>query len=69
MEIEFPRSGIFPQSGMHGGEGRGLVLDVLSLHFFSANTYLFKVNNRNTTKRCRIYSKWTRKTPRIEDFC
>ena len=28
-----------------------------------ANIYLFKVNNRNTTKRCEICSKLTIKTP------
>ena len=28
-----------------------------------ANTYLFKVNNRNTWKRCKICSKLTKKTP------
>ena len=27
-----------------------------------ANMYLFKVNNRNTRKRCEIYSKLTMKT-------
>ena len=30
---------------------------------FSANFYLFKVNNRNTRKRCEICSKLTIKTP------
>ena len=34
---------------------------------FSANMYLFKVNNRNS-KRCEICSKFTAKTPeRIND--
>ena len=28
-----------------------------------ANIYLFKVNNRNTRKRCEIGSKLTTKTP------
>ena len=28
-----------------------------------ANIYLFKVNNRNTRKRCEIWSKLTIKTP------
>ena len=28
-----------------------------------ANIYLFKVNNKNTRKRCEIYSKLTIKTP------
>ena len=27
------------------------------------NTYLFKVNNKNTRKRCEICSKLTMKTP------
>ena len=30
---------------------------------FPANIYLFKVNNRNTRKRCEICSKLTIKTP------
>ena len=29
----------------------------------SPNIYLFKVNNRNTRKKCEIYSKLTTKTP------
>ena len=29
---------------------------------YSANIYLFKVNNRNTRKRCKICSKLTIKT-------
>ena len=32
--------------------------------YFRANIYLFKVNNRNTRKRCEIYSKLTIKTKR-----
>ena len=28
-----------------------------------ANIYLFKINNRNTRKRCEMFSKLTRKTP------
>ena len=28
-----------------------------------ANIFLFKVNNRNTRKRCKIFSKLTIKTP------
>ena len=31
--------------------------------FFSVNNYLFKVNKRNATKRCKICSKFTAKTP------
>ena len=30
---------------------------------YPANIYLFKVNNRNTRKRCEICSKFTLKTP------
>ena len=30
---------------------------------YPGNTYLFKVNNRNTRKRCEIYSKLVIKTP------
>ena len=38
---------------------------ISSLHatLNAANIYLFKVNNRNTRKRCEIYSKFTIKTP------
>ena len=31
---------------------------------FPANIYLFKVNNKNTSKRCEIYLKLTIKTPK-----
>ena len=31
--------------------------------YYPTNIYFFKVNNRNTRKRCEIYSKWTLKTP------
>ena len=50
----------------------GLRLNSLSLYWFLYNTkkkhnpvniYLFKVNNRNTTKRCEICWKLTMKTP------
>ena len=34
----------------------------------SANIYLFKVNNRNTGKRCEICSKLTIKTPLLSYF-
>ena len=34
----------------------------MSFHF-SASNYMFKVNNRNTNKRCEICSKLTIKTP------
>ena len=30
---------------------------------FPANIYLFKINNKNIRKRCKIYSKLTIKTP------
>ena len=30
---------------------------------YTANIYLFKLNNRNTKIRCEIYSKLTIKTP------
>ena len=36
--------------------------------YFPANIYLFKVNNRNTEKRCEIYSKLTIKTPERRQF-
>ena len=32
--------------------------------YYPANIYWFKVNNRNTRKRCDICSKLTRKTPK-----
>ena len=32
---------------------------ILSYQYFPANIYLFKVNNRNTRKRCEICSKLT----------
>ena len=34
-----------------------------------ANIYLFKVNHRNTTKRCEISSKLTIKTPERRERC
>ena len=34
-----------------------------------ANIYLFKVNNRNTKKRCEFYSKLTIKTPERRQWC
>ena len=36
---------------------------VLLSRIFTANIYLFKVNNRKTTERCKICSKLTIKTP------
>ena len=39
-------------------------MDFKSVSFaFLAGIYLFKVNNRNTKKRCAICSKLTIKTP------
>ena len=35
----------------------------LRLWYFPAGNYMFKVNNRNTRKRCEICSKLTIKTP------
>ena len=32
---------------------------------YQANIYLFTVNNRNTRKRCKIYSELTIKTPKL----
>ena len=34
-----------------------------TMRTYPANFYLFKVNNRNTPKRCEICSKLTIKTP------
>ena len=34
-----------------------------------ANIYLFKVNNRNTRKKCEICSKLTIKTPERRQWC
>ena len=36
--------------------------DFMSIEIL-ANLYLLKVDNRNTRKRCEIYSKLTTKTP------
>ena len=33
------------------------------ISYYLANIYLFKVNNRNTRKRCEVFSKLTIKTP------
>ena len=32
-------------------------------NLYPANVYVVKVNNKNTRKKCEIYSKLTRKTP------
>ena len=56
----------------HGGELFFVKLQALAIGFLSisqaiavnsANIYLFKVNNRNTRKKCEICSKLTIKTP------
>ena len=38
------------------------------LSVIPANIYLFKVNNKNTRKRCQICSKLTIKTPERRDW-
>ena len=43
---------------------RNVAKDVMKVfHANPTNIYLFKVNNRNTRKRCEICSKLTIKTP------
>ena len=37
--------------------------DTKIIYINPANIYLYKVNNRNITKRCEIFSKLTIKTP------
>ena len=39
------------------------ILVAKPLKHFPANIFLFKVNNRNTRKKCEIFSKLTIKTP------
>ena len=39
-----------------------LAIEILLVNL-PANNYLLKVNNRNTRKRCEIYSNWTIKAP------
>ena len=34
-------------------------------HLYPANIYLFRVNDKNTTKRCAICSKLAMKTPKL----
>ena len=36
-----------------------------SYYLYLANICMFKVSNRNTTKKCEIYSKLTIKTPNL----
>ena len=36
-----------------------------SYYLYPANIYMFKASNRNTTKKCEIYSKLTIKTPNL----
>ena len=45
------------------------VIPTSLLDIFPANIYLFKVNNRNTRKRCEIYSKLTIKIPERRQCC
>ena len=42
---------------------------VLVYNLYPANTYLFKLNNRNTEKRRRICSKLKIKTPKRRHWC
>ena len=42
---------------------------LLNFNRFPANIYLFKVNTRNTRKKCEIYSKLTIKTPEQLQQC
>ena len=44
--------------------GNVLTLQII-LRNYPANIYLFKVNNRNSRKRCEICSKLTIKTPGV----
>ena len=48
--------------------GSLLIEDVLLTLHFPANIYLFKVNNKNTIKRCEIWSKLTIKTPEWQTY-
>ena len=41
----------------------GTLIIYLSKSIYPANIHLFKVNNRNTRKRCKICSKLRIKTP------
>ena len=38
-------------------------------YIFPTNIYLFKASNKNTSKRCEIYSKFTIKTPERRQSC
>ena len=38
-------------------------IQIQKLHGYPANIYLFKPDNRNTTKSCEICSRLTRKIP------
>ena len=51
-----------------GGKKSNVILKLKIAHrkrVYPANIYLFKVNNRNTRKRCEICSKLTIKTPLV----
>ena len=41
-----------------------MVLQLYKWGKFPANIYLFNANSRNTTKKCEICSKLTKKTPK-----
>ena len=69
--IEFPSSYRFQQLRYNSSDastvcpadydtGKGEMCQQFS---FQANICLFKINNRNTTKKCEICSKLTIKTP------
>ena len=40
-----------------------IIVDFWQFRYYPANIYLFEVSNRNTRKRCEIYSELTIKTP------
>ena len=45
-------------------ETRTIEIFSKSIRYYPANIYLFKANNRNTRKQCKIYSGLTIKTRR-----
>ena len=42
---------------------------IFASRFYTADIYLFKFNNRNTRKSCKICSKLTIKTPEQRQWC
>ena len=48
---------------------RQSVQQLINGKVFSAGNYMFKVNNRNTRRRCEICSKLTIKTPERRHWC